>query len=276
MELISNIPPETQEERAQRKADTYNATAGNLHEADGYSCDICKNKGHIAYVEGRDSYGLPAEYFRPCKCMKTRNALRRLARSGLQDVTKKYTFDGYQADTPWRQAIKEKGRQFCRETGGAWYFIGGQSGAGKSHICTAIAVQLIRQGQEVRYMVWRDEAPRIKGLVTEPAQYAATLDELKTVDVLYIDDLFKDGKDKEGQYSRPSPADVKLAFEIINYRYNNANLPTIISSDRTIMELLDIDEPLAGRIAEKAKPNYCININPDVSKNWRLQGMMEF
>lgn len=268
--------PEKPEERAQRKADTYNATPGTLHEEDGYHCGLCKNKGYIAYVGGPDSFGLPAEYIKPCKCCKIRNAIRRLTRSGLHDVTKRYTFDGYQSNTPWRQAIKEKGLQYCQEDGGAWFFIGGQSGAGKTHICTAIAVQLIRQGQEVRYMVWRDEAPRIKGLVNEPDKYTALMKELKEVDVLYIDDLFKDGKDKEGQYNRPSPADVKLAFEIINYRYNNAHLPTIISSDRTLMELIDIDEPLAGRIAEKSKPDYCINIRPDTGKNWRLQGVAEF
>ena len=275
-DMASTCKPETPEERVLRKVETYNALPGNLDQEDGYNCDICKNKGDISYVGEPDAFGLPAEYIKPCKCCKVRNAIRRLNRSGLHDVVKKYTCDGYQVHEPWRQAIKDTAQRYCREGGESWFFIGGQSGAGKTHISTAIAVQLIRQGKAVRYMVWRDEAPRIKALVNEPEQYAALMKELKETDVLYIDDLFKDGKGADGQYHMPTPADVKLAFEIINYRYNNNGLPTVISCDRTLEELIDIDEPLAGRIAEKSKPYYCINLKPDRKKNWRLQGMIEF
>lgn len=69
---------------------------------------------------------------------------------------------------------------------------------------------------------------------------------------------------------------MNAAFEIINYRYNNQDLITIISSERTLTDLLDIDEAIAGRIAEKSKPGgYCINLNKDTKKNWRMQGIVE-
>lgn len=272
-----SFEPETPEERVQRKVDSYNAEVGDLDKEDGWNCDICKNKGQIAYVGEPDAFGFPAEYLRPCKCCKTRNALRRLARSGLKDAVKKLTFDRYEATGAWQQAIKEAAQRFTKEGGESWFFIGGQSGAGKTHICTAVAVQMIRQGLEVRYMVWRDEAPRIKALVNEPEQYAKLMKELKETSVLYIDDLFKDGKDENGRYKQPTPADVKLAFEIINYRYNNPALVTIISSERTLNELNDIDEAIAGRIAERSKPGgYCVNLKPDKNKNWRMKGVLEF
>lgn len=258
----------------QRKVNDYNAGRGSLHLEDGYNCKLCKNKGQVSYVGENDAFGYPAEYIRPCECWKIRNAIRSLYRSGLKDMTKKCTFDRYKAEESWQQTIKGKALGFCQETRGVWFYIGGQSGAGKSHICTAMTVQLIRQGKAARYMVWRDEVPRIKALVNEPDQYAAIMKELKETDVLYIDDLFKDGKDEFGQYKQPTAADVKLAFEIINYRYNNPALVTIVSSERTMAELDAIDEAVAGRIKERAE-EYCISLARDRKKNWRMKGVTE-
>ena len=100
--------------------------------------------------------------------------------------------------------------------------------------------------------------------------------ELKKTDVLYIDDLFKGGKGEDGKYKPPTAADINAAFEIINYRYNNPELVTIISSERTLVELNDIDEAIAGRIAERSKESgYCINLKPDKKRNWRMKGLME-
>ena len=102
------------------------------------------------------------------------------------------------------------------------------------------------------------------------------MDDLKKAEVLYIDDLFKGGRDMDGNYKPPTPADINAAFEIINYRYNSPDLITIISSERILAELNDIDEAIAGRIAEKSKPNgYCINLKRDAEKNWRMKGMLE-
>lgn len=267
---------ETPEERVQRRTDDYNATPGTLNQEDGYDCPICKNKGHVACIGEKDAFGYPTEYFKPCKCCKVRNAIRRLNRSGLKNAVKELTFDKYQAKNPWQQAIKETAQRFCAEGGENWFFIGGQSGAGKTHICTAIAVNHIRQGKEVRYMVWREEAPRIKALVNDAEAYAELMKTLKTADVLYIDDLFKDSRDDTGQYRPPTSADIRLAFEIINYRYLDPVLITIVSSEMTLTELDEIDEGVAGRIAVKSKPGgYCINLKPDKEKNWRMQGIVE-
>ena len=74
----------------------------------------------------------------------------------------------------------------------------------------------------------------------------------------------------------PTPADINVAFELINYRYINPGLTTIISSERTLSELLEIDETTAGRIAECTKlGGYCINLKKDASRNWRMRGVDE-
>lgn len=267
---------ETPEEKVQRHIADYNATVGSLNLEDGYDCPICKNKGDVAVEGARDYFGFPSYCHQPCKCKKIRNAIRRLNRSGLKDAVKELTFDRYETRNPWQQTIKDTAQRFCKEGGGSWFFIGGQSGAGKSHICTAIAVHHIRQGKEVRYMVWREEAPRIKALVNDAEEYASLMRDLKTADVLYIDDLFKDSRDADGQYRPPTSADIRLAFEIINYRYLNPALVTIISCEMQLTELDAIDEGVAGRIAMKSKPGgYCISLKPDKAKNWRMQGITE-
>ena len=80
--------------------------------------------------------------------------------------------------------------------------------------------------------------------------------------MLYIDDLFKQ--------SIISDADVKLAFEIIDYRARN-NLTTVISSELNVNELIEIDEALGGRIIQLTRGNRYI-IAKDRNKNYRLRG----
>ena len=268
--------PMSPQQYEQAKADIYNASVGDLNEEDGYNCDLCKNKGHISKVLYNEQFGYYSEALTPCKCNRVRNAIRRLNRSGLKNVVKEYTFDKYEALDPWQKHIKETAQRFCTDQAHDWFFIGGQSGAGKTHICTAIAVACIKQGKDARYMLWLEEIKRIKALVTEQEQYSKILKELKETPVLYIDDLFKVGKGPDGQVAPPTKADIDVAFEILNHRYNNAGLITIISSERTLSELLDIDEAVAGRIAERSKAGgYCLNLKKDSSRNWRLRGMEE-
>lgn len=260
----------------QMKVDRYNASVGNLNESDGYECEACKNKGFTAELIFNDQFQYYTDVLKPCKCMKARNAIRRLEASGLKNVVKKYTFESYRTPNVWQKTILKAAIAFCSASESKpWFFIGGQSGSGKTHICTAIAVKYLKMGNGVKYMLWRDEITKIKALVNDPEEYGRMMNDLKTADVLYIDDLFKGGKDELGNYKRPTEADVKAAFEVINYRYNNS-LVTIISSERTLQELNDIDEAIAGRIAEKSKEGgFCFTLMHDPSKNWRMNGITE-
>jgi DNA replication protein DnaC len=187
-----------------------------------------------------------------------------------------FFFERYETQDAWQRTIKETALRFTYSHEGEWFFIGGQSGAGKTHICTAAAIAKLKQGKELRYMEWREEVPKIKASITDAVRYADMMKELKEADVLYIDDLFKTGKNAEGFAAQPTAADVNLAFEIINYRYNQPELITIISSERTLIELMEIDEAIAGRIAERSKAQgFCINLKPDAQKNWRMRDLLE-
>ena len=61
-----------------------------------------------------------------------------------------------------------------------------------------------------------------------------------------------------------------MAFEIIDHRERN-NLITIISTEKTKNELLDIDEALGSRILDKAR-GYVLEVNRNRKKNYRLRG----
>ena len=265
------------QEYEQLKSDSYNEKEGTLNLDDGYDCRECKNKGYISIVK---DYGLYfSETLIPCKCQRIREAINRLKRSGLKNIVKEYTFDKYETQEQWQAMLKDAAMKFCTEDAEAdnhWFFIGGQSGAGKSHLCSAIAVKYIKKGYNVKYMLWRDEVTRIKARVNETEEYDALMKELKEADVLYIDDLFKTGKDESGNPKQPTAADINIAFEILNYRYNNPQLVTLISSERTIIDLCAIDEAIAGRISERTKESgYCFNLKKDISRNWRLRDLQE-
>lgn len=74
---------------------------------------------------------------------------------------------------------------FVKDAENKWFFIGGQSGAGKTHICTAITAEFLRKGKKAHYMLWRDESMKIKSLTTEGEKYEHAVFKLKTVEVLF-------------------------------------------------------------------------------------------
>ena len=106
-------------------------------------------------------------------------------------------------------------------------------------------------------MLWRDESVKLKATVNDAVQYEKMMQELKTVEVLYIDDFFKIGQ-MDGGMQKPTAADISLAFEILNYRYNHADKVTIISSESTLEEIFAIDAAVGGRIGERSM-GYAIN-----------------
>ena len=257
-------------EYEQFKADGLNATEGTLHLEDGYHCAVCKNKGYIVKViEDDDGYFHQA--FCDCKCMPIRNSILRMRRSGLKDIIKDYTFEKFEATEPWQQTLKAAALDYAANPEG-WFFVGGQSGAGKTHICTAISREFLLSGRRVKYMLWRDEVVRLKANVNDSETYQKMIDEYKRVDVLYIDDLFKTGKGQDGAAQKPTGADINVAFEILNFRYSNPKSVTIISSELTEDELIDIDEAIGGRIYERAK---AITIGRDRSRNYRIKGALK-
>lgn len=260
--------PLSLKEDLEHKAAHYNEREGNLHETDGYKCSVCKNKADImvvAEVNGRWEC-----VHRDCKCAKARQSIRLLEKSGLKGVMEDYPFSKFTTNEPWQAELKRKAQEYAKSPSG-WFFVGGQSGSGKTHICTAICREFLLSNKAVRYLMWRDDVVKLKAAVNDEERYDELMRRYKRADVLYIDDLFKTGKNQYGEKQWPTGADVNIAFELLNYRYIN-KLPTIISSECSIDDLEDIDEAVASRIYERSMP-YVSNIKKDKSRNYRTRGV---
>ena len=255
----SELSPKEKVEEAVRVS---NELEGKLS---GYECTKCKNKGYIYKVEEReDVYGKShyAEVACRCECMRVREELRRIHNSGLSKLLKRYTFQTYKATENWQKYVLKEACEFAKEPDG-WLFYGGQPGCGKTHICTAIVSWLLKQGKAAKYMLWQDDITKIKQAVNDGEVYEAIVNSYKTAEILYIDDFFKT---RRGDFV--STADVNATFKIINYRYNE-ELPTIISSELSIQQIVEIDEALGSRIAELA--NHKVFIEKDPRKNYRFR-----
>lgn len=222
----------------------------------GPDCPICKNRGMITEV--RDGYLVSVE----CRCMKKRRSLRQIERSGMKGLLDRYTFANFETAEPWQAGMKRKAADFLEDESGRWFAALGSVGAGKTHICTAICGELLNRGCGVRYMLWRDESVKIKAVANDADEYERLISPFKFAPVLYIDDLFKT---KQGDLVKP--ADVNLAFELLNFRYCNKKLVTVISSEKTMDELLSVDEAIGSRIYERCG-DFCVELTGN--KNRRL------
>ncbi|MCQ2743498.1 MAG: DnaA/Hda family protein [bacterium] len=249
----------------ERKENSLNREIGHLNDEDGYNCELCNNRGNFYIVKGNDIR------LRECKCMITRRVLRRLEKSGLRNLINKCTFANYTTENKWQEDILNKAKNV--RNSGMWFFIGGQSGCGKTHLCTAICGDFLKNGEDVMYMVWVNEIKIIKNSVLDFEEHNRLMNKYRGASVLYIDDFFKNGRGVNGDVQPPTASDIQMAYDIINYRYNN-NLVTIISSERTIDKIAEIDEAIAGRIAERCGfGENTVNIGKDGLKNYRLRYM---
>ena len=239
-----------------------NSTPGKLKD---YDCPLCMNRGYIYEPIENEFYHYWSASAHKCHCMNIREEIARRRSSGLKKVMQKYTFKTYKADEPWQLEIAKSACTYVRNPEG-WFFIGGQPGCGKTHICTAIVNALITKGYAARYMVWNEEITSIKQAATESAVYDGLIKGLQKAEILYIDDFFKTAKG----YSMTA-SDINTTFKIINYRYNE-DLPTIISSELSIAEIIELDEALGSRIAEMTK-GMDFYIAKDSSKNYRYRNV---
>ena len=239
-----------------------NKTPGTLT---GHDCPRCLNRGAVAFPREDGSI-----FTRECDCMKIRRCVWEMEKSGLKNVIRELTFDAYTATEAWQKTIKAGAMAYADKMEG-WLLFCGQSGSGKTHLCTAVCRQRLLDGDEVRYMPWRDKIAELKSMSLDSEHRSEIITSYKKAAILYIDDLFKVGKAADGSCN-PTGADIGLAFEIINYRYIN-HLPTIVSTEKTPQELVEIDEATGSRIIEMAGGNV-FSISRDQKRNYRLRGVV--
>ena len=262
-DFVAQHAAASEEDRIRRNVKDYNNKRGELNEIDGYDCKKCLNKGDI--WEAVNCHGTWKEIAYRCDCWKVRTSILRMRRSGLENSM--HRLNEFEVTEDWQRNMKDTAKAYLAtdHSNGETLFLGGAVGCGKTFIGSAVCRELLLMGHEVVYMPWVNEAQRLKAL----ANADNLADEIATyskAEYLYIDDLFKP---LPGQ-TAPTPADVRLAYDIINYRYIN-KLPMIISCEKYITELLDLDEATISRVYERAK-GYTVSIGRGPGRNYRMKG----
>ena len=237
---------------------------------DEYVCPKCKNKGVLWYVADNEVKA------KQCDCREMRETHRLIRASGLGSALKEKRFDNFKVTNKHQDNLKKNAQAYLGNLlngGKEWLIVCGQSGSGKTHICTALAGALLDKKYSVYYMLWREQADlltRFSKSAAETDEQDALFEKIKSADVLYIDDYLKTDKGENGALDRPKKWDLELAFKIINAR-EFVRKPTIISTEWTIDELNEIDEATTGRMYLNAGRKAII-IPRSIENNYRMVG----
>lgn len=132
-----------------------------------------------------------------------------------------------------------------------WLVLMGVPGSGKTHLGMAVVNEKLKQGINVLYFPHVEGMSEIMNAIgnsKDDVSIGDKLDGMKKVELLIWDDLFK----PYGDCSVPSKFEIRIAYEVLNYRYLNL-LPTIITTERFPEQLLGIDMATARRIIERSE-----------------------
>jgi len=251
---------------------------------DGYDCFVCNNKGGFyvnidprkAYTDSLyvspeyvatkmqesvvDSYTGHSAWVQ-CHCHKVRATNKENERSNLGTLSKLTWTDFKHSETYQKEIslLATKHWTYGAKMGN-WFLISGQSGLGKTMICSILTNALIKDGKRGRYLIYPDFVEEYKRIQLD--KQTAIMDEYANVELLYIDDLFK---------GSCTTTDLTNMFRLINRRYASGKM-TIISTEFDKRQLLEFNEAITGRILEKCGEFAHFEQYKD-GKNYRMKGV---
>ena len=226
-----------------------------------YKCEKCKDTG---WILGKREDGTTYAY--SCSCRKKAKIAQQWRAFGIDLDSVNCKFSNFKVWNKISEALRETSIVYINDFSKIQnsrqnsLLLCGQPGCGKTHIAVATAINLISLGVRAVYMPYRQVLTNIKLNFKDEEFYKKELKKYQECELLLIDDLFK---------GKVSLAEVNIMFEIINYRYTK-KLPMIISSERIIEEMLNIDEAIGSRIYEMCK-NYIVTAPREESNNYRLR-----
>lgn len=209
-----------------------------------YKCQICRDTG-MEVIPQIDK----APIMRACQCRRKEQLKEQWINAGFNIMSANKSFDNFKTNDIVSNKMRSLALEYVNNFEGVQFSSNnsvamlGQPGSGKTHICIAICFELIKKGFSPRYFPYREEIINLKQNVINAIEYQETINKFKKCTILFIDDLFKGGANE---------SDIRIMFEIINYRYIN-RLATIISSELLSSELIEVDEALGSRIIEMCK-----------------------
>ena len=198
--------------------------------------------------------------FQRCKCQSIRDAMGAMDRSGIPpDALAACTWENWKTPENWQRRALAMAQDYVQQIAAgdpSWFIICGTPGCGKTTLCTTIFRAIVEGGKPGLYVSWREFARRAKAVGNDRDDFREETEPLKNTPLLYLDDFWK---------GEIRPADVHLAFELINARYISKK-PTILSSENTLEAILRGDEAIGSRLFEMAGGYYmdCFR-----ASNWR-------
>ena len=232
-----------------------------------YKCNKCKDIGFVEY----------GGVYKRCECYELEYVNRLWKNFGVDPSEIKMLRD-YEVNNEVRKQARDKAIDYIKSFNDIekdrvnGFCLMGQSGAGKTHIITAIGKALLDKKIPVVYMAYLEALRELKSSVLDLEHYNKLINRYKGARVLIIDDLFKD-KIRSGQVIGDlKESDMKHIYEILNYRYLNC-LPTLISTECTPQHLIQLDEALAGRILECCSKRFGVVFKDNC--NYRLKQFLE-
>lgn len=205
--------------------------------------------------------------FGPCECRQLRIAEDKLKASGVSEEFRNMRFENfnYESSLETMEAYataKSYSKSFgeIRVARQNSIILMGQVGSGKTHLAMAISNTLLDNSVGVIYMPYRSIITKIKQSITDEENYQREINKYKEAQVLFIDDLFK---------GRITEADINVMFEIVDYRYFK-KLPVVVTTEKTIDDLLEIDEAIGSRLYEMSK-NHMVTMKGN-KLNYRVYG----
>lgn len=236
-------------------------------ESHHFKCEICKDEGML--FKTVDGYEVASK----CKCKLKEEMLNKANNSGLGDLFKVKTFDSYIAEDDFQKAIKNKAMAYTEEyLKGNKHSIAllGQSGIGKTHLLIAVAGKLVDSNIDVKYYVADEIIQILNACKFDEENYNREFSKIANAGVLFIDDLFKSSVDNFYKQESIKREDLRVIFQIINYRYNK-NKPILLNSEIHYERFAELDQATIGRINEMCNYEYLVSVKPDPKKNYRLR-----
>ena len=218
-------------------------------------CDCCKGKGYIynAVFDGE----WMAKAFRCSKCTDKRKLYLRGHDIGLGEYATK-TFADFVPKQDFQKKMYRVMLDYVTEgyPQKKWCCFLGQSGCGKTLAVSAICNTLKTDDILYESMVSFSSFYSINKWSNSQA-VTEELERMKRVEVLVLDDMFK-----------VRTEELSMVINVIWSRYN-ANKITLITSEKTIGEIQEIDYALGSRLVEKCTDRFIMNIDKGANKNIR-------
>jgi DNA replication protein DnaC len=271
MEGIQRVMAQLQERVSQAKkgGESTNQQTQNQNDTQtktSFECTKCEDRGLLLIKDENGN-----EFARQCECAEWRKVRAMMKSSDITAEFQKLGFGNFETEGR-PQVIKdayESAKEYymnfdeIHETRRNSIALLGKPGSGKTHLLMAISNNLMKK--KTKRVLYFPFVEGMNDLKSDFDKLEEKLHRMKKVDVLFIDDLFK-GRAAITDFT------IEQMYGIINYRYLN-HKPLLVSSEKFIDDLVDIDEALASRIIEMSR-DYCVHITGEKRDlNYRLRGI---